>query len=72
MKHRIVSVTDPASNPIKIIVMLAWPIFLEQVLVSLVQSVDTAMVGSLGATATASVAISQNPINLNNMNTAVC
>lgn len=66
MKHRIVSVTDPASNPIKVIVMLAWPIFLEQVLVSLVQSVDTAMVGSLGATATASVAISQNPINLIN------
>lgn len=67
MKHRhIVSVTDPTSNPISIIVMLAWPIFLEQVLVSLVQSVDTAMVGSLGANATAAVSICQNPINLIN------
>lgn len=65
-KHRIVSVTDPNSNPITVIVMLAWPIFLEQVLVSLVQSVDTAMVGSLGANATAAVSITQNPINLIN------
>lgn len=55
----IVSVTDPNSKPIQVIVMLAWPIFLEQVLVSLVQSVDTAMVGSLGAAATASISISQ-------------
>ena len=66
MKHRIVSVTDPTSNPISVIVTLAWPIFIEQILVSLVQSIDTAMVGSLGANATASVAISQNPINLIN------
>ncbi len=65
-KQRIVSITDPNSNPLAVIIALAWPIFLEQVLVSLVQSVDTAMVGSLGATATASVAISQNPINLIN------
>ena len=62
----IVSVTDPNSKPIQVIVMLAWPIFLEQVLVSLVQSVDTAMVGSLGAAATASISISQTPINLIN------
>ena len=66
MKHRIVSVTDPTSNPVSVIVTLAWPIFIEQILVSLVQSIDTAMVGSLGANATASVAISQNPINLIN------
>ena len=47
MKHRIVSVTDQSKHPLLIIVMLAWPIFVEQVLVSLVQSVDTAMVGAL-------------------------
>lgn len=47
--HRIVSVTDQSKHPLLIIVMLAWPIFVEQVLVSLVQSVDTAMVGALGA-----------------------
>ena len=66
MKHRIVSVTDQSKHPLLIIVMLAWPIFVEQVLVSLVQSVDTAMVGALGANATASVSISQSPINLIN------
>lgn len=66
MRQRMVSVTDPTSNPFSVIITLAWPIFLEQVLVSLVQSIDTAMVGSLGANATASVAISQNPINLIN------
>ena len=59
----IVSVTDPNSKPIQVIVMLAWPIFLEQVLVSLVQSVDTAMVGSLGAAATASISISPATYN---------
>ena len=37
MKHRIVSVTDQSKHPLLIIVMLAWPIFVEQVLVSLVQ-----------------------------------
>lgn len=66
MRQRMVSVTDPTSNPFSVIITLAWPIFLEQVLVSLVQSIDTAMVGFLGANATASVAISQNPINLIN------
>ena len=49
MKQRIVSVTAPTSNPVSVIVTLAWPIFIEQILVSLVQSIDTAMVGSLGA-----------------------
>lgn len=66
MKSRLVSAADPTRNPISVILMLAWPIFLEQVLTALVQSVDTAMVGSLGAAATASVSISQNPINLIN------
>ena len=51
MRQRMVSVTDPTSNPFSVIITLAWPIFLEQVLVSLVQSIDTAMVGSLGANA---------------------
>ena len=64
--HRIVPITDPSSNPVSVIIMLAFPIFLEQVLVTLVQAVDTAMVGSLGAVATASVSISQNPIDLIN------
>lgn len=55
------SVVDDQRNPLATIGILAWPIFLEQVLVSLTQAVDTAMVGSLGKQATAAVAISQSP-----------
>lgn len=55
------SIVDEKQNPWKVILMLAWPILVEQVLVSLVNTVDTAMVGSLGKIATASVAISQSP-----------
>lgn len=61
MEKKTVSMVDDSRHPIWTIVMLAWPILLEQVLVSLVQAVDTAMVGSLGANATASVAISHSP-----------
>lgn len=61
MKSQSFSIVDGKTNPWKIIVLLAWPIFVEQILVSLVQAVDTAMVGSLGANATASVAISHSP-----------
>ena len=55
------SVVDTNRKPIATIFMLAWPVFLEQILVSLVNYVDTAMVGSLGAYATASVSISNSP-----------
>lgn len=61
MSKQSFSVVDDQRHPLLTIVMLAWPIFVEQVLVSLVQAVDTAMVGSLGAVATASVAINQSP-----------
>lgn len=61
MSKQSFSVVDDQRHPLLTIVMLAWPIFVEQVLVSLVQAVDTAMVGSLGAIATASVAINQSP-----------
>ena len=57
---------DDQRHPIHTILMLVWPIVLEQLLVTLVQSVDTAMVGSLGAAATASVSISQSPMFLIN------
>ena len=40
-----------------VILMLAWPAILEQIMITLVQYVDTAMVGSLGAVATASVGL---------------
>lgn len=61
MSKQSFSVVDDQRHPLLTIIMLAWPIFVEQVLVSLVQAVDTAMVGSLGAVATASVAINQSP-----------
>ena len=60
-KKRNFSIVDDSRNPWLTILILAWPIFLEQVLTSLVQAVDTAMVGSLGAIATTSVSISQSP-----------
>ena len=44
-----------------ILMMLAWPAILEQLLLTLVRYVDTAMVGSLGANATAAVAINASP-----------
>ena len=55
------SIVDDSRSPWLTILLLAWPIFLEQVLTSLVQAVDTAMVGSMGAIATTSVSISQSP-----------
>lgn len=48
---------DESARPGRIIWMLAWPAVIEQVLVTLVQYVDTAMVGSLGAAATAAIAL---------------
>ncbi len=39
------------------VMVLAWPAILEQIMITLVQYVDTAMVGSLGSTATAAVGL---------------
>lgn len=52
--------TNENIPPLKIILTLAWPLFLEQILGTLVSFADTAMVGALGVNATASVSIS-NP-----------
>ena len=61
MSTQKVSVVDESRRPSFTIVMLAWPVFIEQILVSLVSYVDTAMVGSMGANATAAVSISNSP-----------
>ncbi len=58
--------TDTNTSPYKIILWLAWPLFLEQILGTLVSFVDTAMVGSLGVTATASISISNSFVFLLN------
>lgn len=48
-------------NPLLTVLLLSWPVFLEQILTTLVGYADTAMVGSLGPVATAATSIS-NPI----------
>ncbi|MDO4740624.1 MAG: MATE family efflux transporter [Eubacteriales bacterium] len=58
--------TDASVSPYKIILWLAWPLFLEQILGTLVSFVDTAMVGSLGVNATASISISNSFVFLLN------
>lgn len=60
-KKKNYSIIEESRNPWVTILILAWPIFLEQVLTSLVQAIDTAMVGSMGAVATTSVSISTSP-----------
>ncbi len=60
--HMTLDLLDERRKPLHTILMLVWPVVLEQLLVTLVQSVDTAMVGSLGASATASVSISMAPM----------
>ena len=59
-KQSRVDIFDESMKPWQIIFSLAWPVFLEQILTTLVTYADTAMVGSLGAYATAAVSIS-NP-----------
>ncbi|MBQ6551677.1 MAG: MATE family efflux transporter [Lachnospiraceae bacterium] len=57
---------DETRSPVRNIIWLAWPIFLENLLMTLVSYADTAMVGSLGAYATASVSISNSVVFLLN------
>ena len=57
---------DESRSPVRNIIWLAWPIFLENVLSTLVSYADTAMVGALGAYATASVSISNSVVFLFN------
>ena len=66
MAKRKLDLTDENQSTFKVILYLAWPLFVEQVLSTLVSFVDTAMVGSLGAAATASVSISNSFVFLIN------
>ena len=66
MAKRSINVTDESNGVFKTIFLLAWPVFLEQIFTTLVGYADTAMVGSMGAAATAAVSISQPPIMLLN------
>ncbi len=57
---------DDRVKPSTTIMLLAWPVLVEQILSTLVHSADTAMVGALGANATAAVSISGTPMMLIN------
>lgn len=60
------NVTDESRSAAMTIILLAWPVLLEQIFTTLVSFADTAMVGSLGAQATAAVSISNSPVFLLN------
>ena len=50
--------------PIVVLLRLSWPAILEQLLLTAANYIDTAMVGSLGTNATASVAINLSLIHI--------
>lgn len=60
------NVLDESRSPFMTILLLAWPVFVDQIFTTLVSFADTAMVGSLGAEATASISISNSPVFLLN------
>lgn len=66
MAKRTFDLTNENQSTLKVILWLAWPLFVEQILSTLVSFVDTAMVGTLGAAATASVSISNSFVFLIN------
>jgi len=66
MARRKLDLTNESISPIKVILYLAWPLFLEQILSTLVSFADTAMVGTLGKEATAAVSISNSFVFLIN------
>jgi len=66
MARKKLDLTDENLSPVKAILWLAWPLFLEQILTTLVSSADTAMVGRLGEAATAAVSISNSFVFLIN------
>lgn len=57
MASQSIDILDQSRPPAKTIWLLAWPTVMEQLLQTMTGYVDTAMVGSLGAGATAAVAI---------------
>ena len=64
--QKYVNYVDESRSPLHNILLLTWPIFLENILTTLVGYADTAMVGSMGAYATAAVSISNSVVFLLN------
>ena len=65
-QRRHVNLLDQSRPPWAVIITLAWPTIAEQLLQVMVTFVDSAMVGSLGASATASVSVPTSTIWLVN------
>ena len=65
-KRKKLDILDENASPLRNIIWLAWPIFLENVLSTLVSYADTAMVGVIGKHATAAVSISNSVVFLLN------
>lgn len=63
---------NQSAVPIVTLLHLSWPAILEQLLLTAANYVDTAMVGSLGAGATASVAINSSVCFLYNGTVCCC
>lgn len=59
-------------TPVHTVLLLAWPAIIEQVMLSMVQYVDTAMVGAIGAGATAAVGITSSTMWLINGVLSAC
>ena len=51
VKSKQLNIIDESQKPYITILLLAWPVFVEQIFSTLVSFIDTAMVGSLGAEA---------------------
>ena len=66
MAKRQLDLTNEHQSSIKMILLLAWPLFLEQILSTMVSFADTAMVGQLGSDATAAISISNSFVFLIN------
>ncbi len=61
-----VTIYNAGQSRLKTLMVLAWPAIVEQILATMVSYVDTAMVGSLGAVATAAVGLNSPVIWLVN------
>lgn len=59
-------------TPVHTVLLLAWPAIIEQIMLSMVQYVDTAMVGAIGAEATAAVGITSSTMWLINGVLSAC
>ena len=67
------NILNYGKTPAHTVFKLSWPAIVEQFLICLVSLVDMAMVGSIGASATAAVAITAPVIWLTNgINSAIC